>query len=33
MIMLNIHAAKTHLSRYLDRVKKGEELVVWPPYD
>lgn len=28
MIKLNIHEAKTHLSRYLDRVRKGETIVL-----
>jgi prevent-host-death family protein len=28
MIKLNIHEAKTHLSRYLDRVAKGETIVL-----
>ena len=28
MIRLNIHEAKTHLSRYLDRLKKGEVIVL-----
>jgi prevent-host-death family protein len=28
MIRLNIHQAKTHLSRYLDRVQKGEVIVL-----
>lgn len=26
--MVNIHAAKTHLSRLLDRVAAGEEIVI-----
>ena len=28
MIRLNIHEAKTHLSRYLERVEKGEVIVL-----
>ena len=28
MIRLNIHEAKTHLSRYLDRVEAGETLIL-----
>ena len=28
MIRINIHEAKTHLSRYLDRVATGETIVV-----
>ncbi|MDE3019464.1 MAG: type II toxin-antitoxin system Phd/YefM family antitoxin [Nitrospirota bacterium] len=28
MIRLNIHEAKTHLSRYLDKLKKGERIVL-----
>lgn len=28
MIRLNIHEAKTHLSRYLDRLSKGEIIVL-----
>jgi len=28
MIRINIHEAKTHLSRYLDRVRRGETIVV-----
>ena len=28
MIKLNIHQAKTHLSRYLARLKEGETLVI-----
>ena len=28
MIRLNIHEAKTHLSRYLKRVAKGERIVL-----
>lgn len=28
MIHLNIHEAKTHLSKYLDRVTKGESIVL-----
>ena len=28
MIRLNIHEAKTHLSRYLDRLAKGETIVL-----
>lgn len=28
MIKLNIHEAKTHLSRYLDRVAKGETIIL-----
>ena len=28
MIKLNIHEAKTHLSRYLARLKKGETIVL-----
>jgi prevent-host-death family protein len=28
MIRVNIHEAKTHLSRYLDRVAAGETIVV-----
>jgi antitoxin (DNA-binding transcriptional repressor) of toxin-antitoxin stability system len=28
MIRLNIHEAKTHLSRYLDRLLKGEIIVL-----
>jgi len=28
MIKLNIHEAKTHLSRYLDRLSKGEVIVL-----
>ncbi|MDH4194216.1 MAG: type II toxin-antitoxin system prevent-host-death family antitoxin, partial [Nitrospirota bacterium] len=28
MIKLNIHEAKTHLSRYLDKLKKGETIIL-----
>ena len=28
MIKLNIHEAKTHLSRYLDRLEKGEKILL-----
>jgi antitoxin (DNA-binding transcriptional repressor) of toxin-antitoxin stability system len=28
MIKLNIHQAKTHLSRYLDKLKKGETIIL-----
>ena len=28
MIRINIHDAKTHLSRYLERVENGETIVV-----
>jgi antitoxin (DNA-binding transcriptional repressor) of toxin-antitoxin stability system len=28
MIRLNIHEAKTHLSRYLDRLQKGEKILL-----
>jgi len=28
MIRLNIHEAKTHLSKYLDRLAKGETIVL-----
>jgi antitoxin (DNA-binding transcriptional repressor) of toxin-antitoxin stability system len=28
MIRLNIHEAKTHLSRYLARIKRGETIVL-----
>ncbi len=28
MIRLNVHEAKTHLSQYLDRVAKGETIVL-----
>lgn len=28
MVRLNVHEAKTHLSRYLDRVEHGETLVI-----
>ncbi len=28
MIRINIHEAKTHLSRYLSRLKKGERIVL-----
>lgn len=28
MIKLNIHEAKTHLSRYLDRLAKGETILL-----
>lgn len=28
MVMTNIHAAKTHLSRLLKRVERGEEIVI-----
>ena len=28
MITINVHEAKTHLSRYLDEVEKGESVVV-----
>ena len=28
MIRLNVHEAKTHLSRYLDRVEAGETLIL-----
>ena len=28
MIRLNIHEAKTHLSRYLDRVVNGESIIL-----
>ena len=29
MQIVNIHAAKTHLSRLLDRVAAGEEIVIY----
>lgn len=28
MIKLNVHEAKTHLSRYLDRLEKGETIIL-----
>ncbi len=28
MIKLNIHEAKTHLSRYLEKLKKGEKILL-----
>ncbi len=28
MTNLNIHEAKTHLSRYLERVQKGETIII-----
>ena len=28
MIKLNIHEAKTHLSRYLDRLEHGEKIIL-----
>ena len=28
MIKLNIHEAKTHLSRYLEKLKKGETIIL-----
>ena len=28
MIKINIHEAKTHLSRYLDRLAKGESIIL-----
>ena len=28
MIRLNIHEAKTHLSRYLSRIRKGETIIL-----
>ncbi|UCF03933.1 MAG: type II toxin-antitoxin system prevent-host-death family antitoxin, partial [Deltaproteobacteria bacterium] len=28
MIRINIHEAKTHLSRYLDRLAKGESIIL-----
>jgi antitoxin (DNA-binding transcriptional repressor) of toxin-antitoxin stability system len=28
MIRINIHEAKTHLSRYLDRLAKGETIIL-----
>ena len=28
MIKLNIHEAKTHLSRYLEKLKKGETILL-----
>jgi prevent-host-death family protein len=28
MLKLNIHEAKTHLSRYLERVERGETVVI-----
>ncbi len=28
MIKLNVHEAKTHLSHYLDRVAKGESIIL-----
>jgi prevent-host-death family protein len=28
MVRLNVHEAKTHLSRYLDRVEAGETLIL-----
>lgn len=28
MIRVNVHEAKTHLSRYLDRVEKGETIIL-----
>jgi len=27
-VQVNIHEAKTHLSRLLDRVKEGEEIII-----
>ena len=27
-IKVNVHDAKTHFSRYLDRVKNGEEIII-----
>lgn len=30
MAMVNIHEAKTHLSRLLQRVEEGEEIVIGP---
>ena len=29
MIKVNIHEAKTHLSEYLDRLAKGEIIILW----
>jgi antitoxin (DNA-binding transcriptional repressor) of toxin-antitoxin stability system len=29
MIRLNIHEAKTHLSKYLDRLAKGETIILF----
>ena len=28
MILLNVHQAKTHLSKYLDRLSKGETILL-----
>ena len=28
MIKLNVHEAKTHLSRYLDRLARGESIIL-----
>jgi len=28
MISVNVHEAKTHLSRYLERVAAGEEIII-----
>lgn len=28
MVRLNVHEAKTHLSRYLDRVEQGETIIL-----
>jgi antitoxin (DNA-binding transcriptional repressor) of toxin-antitoxin stability system len=28
MIKLNVHEAKTHLSKYLDRIQKGETVIL-----
>jgi prevent-host-death family protein len=28
MVHINVHEAKTHLSRYLDRVERGETIVL-----
>jgi antitoxin (DNA-binding transcriptional repressor) of toxin-antitoxin stability system len=28
MIRLNVHEAKTHLSRYLERLKEGETIIL-----
>ncbi|MES1208285.1 MAG: type II toxin-antitoxin system prevent-host-death family antitoxin [Pseudomonadota bacterium] len=28
MVQLNVHEAKTHLSRYLEKVERGEEFVI-----
>lgn len=28
MVQINVHEAKTHLSRYLDRVERGETIIL-----